>query len=201
MTDVERLLTAELEDLGARAPHDPDLAGSVRRRARRQAAVLASALAVLVLVAGGAVAATRLRAPAAPAASSRTTPPPAEGCPTPQPGTLPVWARAGFSTPNPGIPMVYSKHGLMLAILFGTPLTAPPAADHNNKILWVSKLPINTPSDFSIVAKLAGTGETFQPKVDPAPGPSIVDLPRAGCWRLTLTWSGHVDTMDLTYSS
>jgi hypothetical protein len=114
---------------------------------------------------------------------------------------LPEWARTGFTGDGSGNPHVLSKNGDMLGVLFGNPLSAPPAADHNNKILWVSKLPINTPSDFAIVANLVGTGETVRPKVDPAPGPSIVDLPKAGCWRLTLTWSGHVDTMDLTYSS
>ena len=114
---------------------------------------------------------------------------------------LPEWARTGFSGDGSGNPHVFSRNGDMVGVLFGNPLKAPPAADHNNKILWVSKAPINTPSDFAIVAKLAGTGETFQPKVDQAPGPSIIDMPRAGCWRFTLTWSGHVDTMDLTYSS
>jgi hypothetical protein len=116
-------------------------------------------------------------------------------------GALPVWARAGFSGDGSGNPHVFSKNGDMVGVLFGNPLTAPPAADRGNKILWVSKLPIATPSDFAIVATLAGTGETVRPRVDPAPGPSIIDLPEAGCWRLTLSWSGHVDTMDLTYSS
>jgi hypothetical protein len=197
MTDVERLLTAELEDLGARAPHDPDLAASVRRRARRQAAVLASALAVLLLVAGGAVAATRLRPAAAPVASTPTTQP-ATGCPTPEPGTLPVWARAGFSSPNPGIPMVYSDRGLMLAILFGSPLTAPPAADHNNKILWVAK--VGAEGAFSIDARLEGTDVRVQRAVAPAPGPSIVDLPAAGCWQVDLRWGTYSDTISLRYA-
>jgi hypothetical protein len=116
-------------------------------------------------------------------------------------GALPEWARTGFTGDGSGNPHVFSKNGDMLGVLFGNPLTAPPAADHNNKILWVSRLPINTPSDFTIVATLAGTGETAEPRVDPAPGPSTIDLPKAGCWRLTLSWSGHVDTMDLTYSS
>jgi hypothetical protein len=31
------------------------------------------------------------------------------------------------------------------------------------------------------------------------PGPSYVDAPSAGCWRLTLTWSGRSDTLDLAY--
>ncbi|MCU7726313.1 hypothetical protein ODJ79_21500 [Actinoplanes sp. KI2] len=116
-------------------------------------------------------------------------------------GALPEWARIGFSGDGSGNPHVFSKNGDMVGVLFGTPLSAPPAADHSNKILWVSKPPVSTPSDFSIVANLVGTGETVRPKVDPAPGPSIIDLPRPGCWRLTLSWSGHVDTMDLTYSS
>jgi hypothetical protein len=36
-------------------------------------------------------------------------------------------------------------------------------------------------------------------RVTGSPGPSIIDLPAAGCWRLTLRWSGRVDTLDLRY--
>ena len=31
------------------------------------------------------------------------------------------------------------------------------------------------------------------------PGPSIINLPNSGCWRLTLRWSGRVDSLDLDY--
>lgn len=31
------------------------------------------------------------------------------------------------------------------------------------------------------------------------PGPSIVNLPVRGCWRLTLTWSNRRDQLDLSY--
>jgi hypothetical protein len=31
------------------------------------------------------------------------------------------------------------------------------------------------------------------------PGPSIIDLPRAGCWRFTLHWARSVDELDLAY--
>ena len=31
------------------------------------------------------------------------------------------------------------------------------------------------------------------------PGPSIIDLPAPGCWRLALRWSGRTDTLDLRY--
>ena len=33
------------------------------------------------------------------------------------------------------------------------------------------------------------------------PGPSIVDLPAPGCWRLTLRWSRSVDSLDLRYAA
>jgi hypothetical protein len=32
------------------------------------------------------------------------------------------------------------------------------------------------------------------------PGPSIVDLPAPGCWRLTLRWAGRADQVDLAYA-
>jgi hypothetical protein len=197
MTDIDRMLTAELRELGDRAPHDADLAGSVRRRARRQSVVVASALAVLVLLAGAAVAAVRLRPQPAPVAGAPTTAAPAKGCPQPKPGRLPEWARAGFSSPDPGIPMTYSDKGLMLALLFGAPLTAPPAADHNNKILWVAK--VGAEGDFSIDGRLEGSDLRVHRDVGPAPGPSIVDLPAAGCWRLTLRWGSYTDAISLPY--
>ena len=31
------------------------------------------------------------------------------------------------------------------------------------------------------------------------PGPSIVDLPTAGCWRITASWSGQRDRLELDY--
>lgn len=33
------------------------------------------------------------------------------------------------------------------------------------------------------------------------PGPSIIDMPTAGCWQFTLRWSGHTDTVDLPYAA
>jgi len=31
------------------------------------------------------------------------------------------------------------------------------------------------------------------------PGPSIINLPVAGCWRFRLRWSGRTDTIDLRF--
>ncbi|MBQ1067635.1 hypothetical protein KBX39_12605, partial [Micromonospora sp. D75] len=50
-----------------------------------------------------------------------------------------------------------------------------------------------------ITATRDGTGAPVVREVDGGPGPSIVDLPAAGCWRLRLDWSGCTDTMDLVY--
>jgi hypothetical protein len=120
-------------------------------------------------------------------------------------GVLPAWARAGFSSPKPRIPHVLGARGHIVAILFGYPLRSPPAQDRNNKILWVARVVPPGRSDLRIAAQRWDAGRPIGApvtrRVDPGPGPSIVDLPAAGCWRLTLRWAGRIDTLDLDYSS
>ncbi len=36
--------------------------------------------------------------------------------------------------------------------------------------------------------------------VQGGPGPSIINLPAAGCWRLALHWAGHSDSLDVRYA-
>lgn len=118
---------------------------------------------------------------------------------------LPEWARAGFSG-DALIAHVLGDRGEIVAALFGHPLTANRGEGSSNKILWVAS-PAATPdagtapADLEITATLAGTDTTVVRKVAGGPGPSIVDLPRAGCWRLVLRWSGRTDTMDLVYAA
>jgi hypothetical protein len=114
---------------------------------------------------------------------------------------LPAWARTGFSDPSPsGVPYVMGTRGDILGVLFGYPLKAPPVnAGPTNKILWVSRVPVTTGDTLRISAQR--DGETVSREVAGGPGPSTVDLPVPGCWHLTLTWSGHTDTMDLRYES
>jgi hypothetical protein len=110
-------------------------------------------------------------------------------------GVLPEWARTGFSDPEPKMPHVLGRSGEVAAILFGDPLAAPPRPDRANKVLWV---PRETPLTFTRLAITARQGDrTVTRKVDL--GPSYVDLPAPGCWRLTLKWEGHEDTLDLAY--
>ena len=39
----------------------------------------------------------------------------------------------------------------------------------------------------------------FRVRLGPAPGPSIVDLPRPGCWRMKLRWGTYTDMITLPY--
>ncbi|MET7401788.1 hypothetical protein ABZS66_50740 [Dactylosporangium sp. NPDC005572] len=120
------------------------------------------------------------------------------GCGSPvATGPLPEWARTGFSGDS-SMPHVLGDRGDIVAAIFGYPLAVSRPDGPSNKILWVSKATA-PPGDLVIDAKLDGTAVTETRHVSGGPGPSIVDLPRAGCWHLTLTWPEHTDTMDLTY--
>jgi hypothetical protein len=88
--------------------------------------------------------------------------------------------------------------GDIVAAIFGFPLMVSRSDESSNKILWVPKVPA-TMGDLVIEAKLDGSTVSASRRVAGGPGPSIIDLPQAGCWRLTLTWPDHTDTMELVY--
>ena len=118
---------------------------------------------------------------------------------------LPIWARAGFSDPKPHLPHVLGRNGRIVAIVFGYPLRLSPAPGRNNKILWVPRTLAKAPSALWIRAqRMTGgdaVGAPVRRVVSGGPGPSLVDLPGRGCWRLTLSWSGRTDSLDLAYGS
>ena len=118
---------------------------------------------------------------------------------------LPTWARAGFTSPRPRMPYVLGEAGKIAAIQWADPLVSPPSARYNNKILWVSRRPTTPGSDLQISAqKVVGNirvGRPVRRTVTGGPGPSIINLPSAGCWQLTLRWSGRRDTLDLRYAT
>src|SRR6185437_15486669 len=149
--------------------------------------------------------------------TTRTGPAATTAGPPPEPGCaaqvrhdqLPAWARTGFSGDARAIYAV-SRSARMVAVLFGYPLSQPPAPDRNNKILWVPSPDSATPrdpnagpgsDDLVIDARLDGRGEPVQRRITGGPGPSIVDLPAPGCWRLALRWSGRTDVIDLDYGA
>jgi hypothetical protein len=116
---------------------------------------------------------------------------------------LPVWARSGFTPPDRAMPHVLGDSGNIVAILWvpRDALQSPPPQDRNNKILWVSRLPLNEPVPLVIHATLAGTTRTATLTLPQGPGPSYVNLPAPGCWTLHLSWSGHTDELHLRYVS
>jgi hypothetical protein len=118
-------------------------------------------------------------------------------------GVLPTWARTGFSDPRPRLPHVLGRSGEIAALVFGYPLRSPPATD-SNKILWVSRRNVKALSDLRIHAqRMDGrrrVGRAVTRVVVGGPGPSGINLPAPGCWRLTLRWSGRTDELDLQYA-
>jgi hypothetical protein len=114
---------------------------------------------------------------------------------------LPAWARSGFSPPDQAMPHVMGEAGNIVAILWADrdALHSPSLPDKNNKILWVSKIPLAAPNPLVITAALAGGTRTVTVSVPGGPGPSIIDLPAPGCWTFHLSWSGHADELKLRY--
>lgn len=111
---------------------------------------------------------------------------------------LPVWARAGFSPDAYINPHVTGANNQIIGVLFADPLRSPPAKGLANKIFWVAKDHGTGP--LVIRAKLDGSTHLTTRKVPSGPGPSIINLPAPGCWQLTLTWSGHRDTLTVPYA-
>jgi hypothetical protein len=82
---------------------------------------------------------------------------------------------------------VTSTDGNLLPVLFADPPYAPlPPGDQGNKIVWAAKDPPG--GGLTVDAHLVGTpeaveiGEIFL-------GRSLVNVPKPGCWRLTLHWT------------
>jgi hypothetical protein len=116
-------------------------------------------------------------------------------------GELPDWARGGFS-PGTSVPYVLGDGGDIVAVLLGDPLHAPPLPGKESKILWVARVGTDSaPTGLAIEARLANSDLVVTREVANGPGPSIVDLPRAGCWNLSLSWAGHKDALAIVYQA
>jgi hypothetical protein len=111
---------------------------------------------------------------------------------------LPEWARGGFNSDGSGVAHRLGDQGDLMAILFRYPPVADP--EDGTKILWVSRLPVDTAGPLVIDA-IRTDGQTARQELPNGAGPSSVQLPEPGCWDLTLTWSGHTDRMRLRFIS
>ena len=157
----------------------------------------AGVLGVAIVVAAAACSTTPPPPTSAPSAAAAAGGVPQLGCAADvAPAPLPGWARSGFSPPDQPVPFVLGERGTILGVLFGQPLSAPAAPDRGNKILWVTRDP-HPPGPLTITAALDGAVATLE--VPEGPGPSLVDLPTPGCWRLTLAWPDHTDRVAIAY--
>jgi hypothetical protein len=123
--------------------------------------------------------------------------PPAASCSVTT-GPLPTWAQGGFTPPDQSTRHVLGAAGDIVGVLFADPLRSPAQAGHNNKILWVPRAEFKA-GPLKIKADLNGSDLSVERDVPDGPGPSTIDLPKAGCWTFTLTWSGHTDRVDVPY--
>jgi hypothetical protein len=124
-------------------------------------------------------------------------------------GGLPTWTAPAFSDSTPGPtpwPAAISERGTVAAVVFGYPLRAGNPTGRMNKVLWIMKLP-RQGSPLRIEARPVDAAKPLIRSTFPAdssPGeiyPSYVNVPKAGCWRLTLRWAGHEDSIDLHYDA
>ena len=203
--DTDEFIAATMRRVAASATPPPEgtIAPTRMRRWSTVLVVAAAAAAVALIVAVAGMVGTHEARTGSPAGTTSTGPPATAACRLAYtPKALPVWARTGFTPPDQPVPYVLGDRGDMVAILWAPrhPLVAPPAADRNNKILWVARVGA-AEGPLQIRATLASTGQTVTRTVEAAPGPSIIDLPTAGCWSLDLRWGSRQDHLDLGYAA
>jgi hypothetical protein len=98
-----------------------------------------------------------------------------------------------------------STHGDVAALVFGYPLRAGNPSGRQNKVLWIMRLS-RRGLPLHITARPLHSSHPVVNETAPAdssPGqiyPSYVNVPKAGCWRISLRWAGHTDEIALRYS-
>jgi hypothetical protein len=118
-------------------------------------------------------------------------------------GLPPRWAMAAFADSSSAIgTFAIGVHRKALA--YFARLRAGHPTNPANKILWI----VHPPRGSELVIRVHPLGAahpliTVRRPADSSPGPifpSYVDVPRAGCWDITLRWSGGIDSFDLAYA-
>ena len=205
MTNVDDRLARALGELAGTAPHDEALARTVRRLAdarasrpsRRRRLLVSAAASASVLAVVGASYLLVDDDNGSPAASSSASADRPTGCRPATSRLLPAWARSGFTAPYRAT-YVTSARGDLIAVLF-VPLREPQPAGRSNKVLWLSRRGVADP--VRIEGRLHGSSLTTRTVLPDGLGPSTVDVPRPGCWRLTLRWPGDQDSINLEYAA
>jgi hypothetical protein len=123
-------------------------------------------------------------------------------------GAMPSWTTPAMSDSSggpPPWPYALSHRHNVAALVFGYPLRAGNPVGRQNKILWIMRLPRKGLPLHITARPLRMSRPVIEESVpaDSSPGeiyPSYVNVPKAGCWRISLRWAGHSDEMTLRYS-
>lgn len=120
-------------------------------------------------------------------------------------GGVPGWLDvAGAHNIPEGLPYIVATQALAGGFIFGYPLRAGHPQGPSNKILWV----VGMPRDGSALVIEGHPLKSPKPSIrvtqpaDSGPGeiyPSIVDVPRSGCWHFDLSWASHHAVVELLY--
>ncbi|GLW09870.1 hypothetical protein Misp01_49990 [Microtetraspora sp. NBRC 13810] len=169
-------------------------------RSRTGVLALAGVLAATGCTGGPATRSAQPPQPSQPPRPAQAAPASCDGAV--QRGALPTWARSGFTPADVPTDHVVGARGDIVGVVFGNPLHAPATAQgRSNKILWVARPEGPRNTDLTIEARLQGTGDAVTRTVRGGPGPSVVDVPRPGCWTFRLSWDGHVDEVAVPYQA
>jgi hypothetical protein len=109
----------------------------------------------------------------------------------------PVWAQGGWNAAQGqpwAVPWALGSGGHVVAFLFARELvagTSPRVDGTNNKVLWVAQ---GASPNFVVAGTPAGA---TRPVVAVNGGPSIVDVPTAGCWSFRLRWGVNQATSSM----
>ncbi|HEY5389385.1 MAG TPA: hypothetical protein VIJ83_02425 [Solirubrobacteraceae bacterium] len=119
-------------------------------------------------------------------------------------GRPPAWAAPAFVPSTGGYvpPYAVSGNAAAAAFYFAPTLRAGSPTNPTNKVLWVMRYPRDG-QPLTIVGRYGSnpalTAHSSWP-ADASPGeiyPSYVNLPKAGCWELTLSWNHHRARIDV----
>jgi hypothetical protein len=131
-------------------------------------------------------------------AGARCVPAPIHG------GRPPAWTAAAWADSSPGftVPYALASGDAAGAFFFAPRLRAGHPENPANKVLWIVRFPRNG-HPLTITARPGADPSQvvrISRPADSSPGeiyPSYVDLPKPGCWRLSLAWGSHRARIDV----
>jgi hypothetical protein len=119
-------------------------------------------------------------------------------------GPPPAWTAAAWADSSPGftVPYALASDDAAGAFFFANPLRSGHPTNPSNKVLWIVRFPRDGHMLTITARQSTDPSDVVQIRqpADSSPGeiyPSYVDLPKPGCWRLSLAWGPHRARIDV----